>query len=59
VAELVNLQRRRKQKARAAAEATAAENRARHGRPKTDRALDEAEAARRRAALDHRKLTET
>ena len=59
MADVVNLRRRRKQKARAAAAVTAAENRARHGRPKADRELDEAEAARRRAALDHKKLTET
>lgn len=59
MAEVVNLRQRRKQKAREAAAVTAAENRARHGRRKADRELDEAEAARRRAALDHKKLTET
>jgi len=58
MAEIVNLRQRRKQKARAAAGATAAANRAKFGRPKTERAHDEAEAARSRSELDHKKLTE-
>ncbi len=44
--ELVNLKQARKQKARAAAEAAAAANRARHGQTKADKA---AEALRRKA----------
>lgn len=59
MADLVNLRQRRKQKARQAVEAAAAENRARHGRPKAERVREDAEAARQRAALDHKKLTET
>jgi Domain of unknown function (DUF4169) len=58
VAEIVNLRQRRKQKARAAADASAATNRVKFGRPKAARALDKAEAERARAELDHKKLTE-
>lgn len=57
MAEIVNLRQRRKQKARATAEQVAAENRARHGRPKAERTREDAEAERARADLDHKKLT--
>ncbi|MDP3293460.1 MAG: DUF4169 family protein [Nevskia sp.] len=50
MAELINLNKARKQKARAAAEALAAANRVKFGRTKADKQRDaavEAEAARR------------
>lgn len=46
MAEIVNLRQARKARARAAAEQKAAENRARFGRTKADKAIDRAEAAR-------------
>ena len=56
MAEIVNLNRTRKAKARAAREAEAAANRAAHGRTKAERARDAAEAAKRRALLDGARL---
>jgi len=56
MAEIVNLRMARKQKARAERERTAAENRALHGRSKTDRQLDAKRGERAEAALDgHRR----
>lgn len=59
MADIVNLRQRRKQKARKAADEAAAENRAKFGQPKSERAHEQAEAARARRDLDHKKLTET
>lgn len=59
MAEIINLRQRRKQKARQDAAAAGAENRARYGRPKAERGLDQAEAERARRELEHKKLTET
>ncbi|HEY4253500.1 MAG TPA: DUF4169 family protein [Roseomonas sp.] len=56
MAEIVNLNRVKKAKARAEAESTAAANRARHGRTKAERAKDAAEEKQRRALLDGAKL---
>lgn len=56
MAEIVNLNRVKKAKARAEAEKTAAANRAKHGRTKAERAKDAAEEERRRALLDGAKL---
>ncbi|MBC6981052.1 MULTISPECIES: DUF4169 family protein [unclassified Caulobacter] len=50
--EIVNLNKARKAKARDADKARAVENRAKHGRTKADRAVDEAERQRARKALD-------
>ena len=50
--EIVNLQRIRKQRAKAAAAKDAAENRVRHGRTGAARQTEALEAARRKAALD-------
>jgi hypothetical protein len=52
MAEIVNLNRVRKAKARDAAEAQAAENRAKHGQTKAERARLAAEKAKRRAVTD-------
>ena len=52
VAEVVNLNRARKAKARAGKEAHAAANRALHGRTKAQKARDDADRARRDALLD-------
>jgi hypothetical protein len=52
MAEIVNLNRVKKAKARAEAEKTAAANRARHGRTKAERAKDTAEEKRRSTLLD-------
>ena len=57
MADIVNLRQRRKQKAREAAGAAAAANRAKYGRPTAERTHADAEAARARAELDHKKLT--
>ena len=46
MAEIVNLRRARKQKAREAAEETAAQNRAKFGRTKAERAAQTLEAVR-------------
>jgi Domain of unknown function (DUF4169) len=55
MAEIVNLRRAKKQRARGEADAKAAENRALHGRAKADEARDEAEAGRAQRALDGHK----
>ncbi|CAA9215271.1 MAG: hypothetical protein AVDCRST_MAG04-346 [uncultured Acetobacteraceae bacterium] len=52
MAEIVNLNRARKARTRTEAEATAAANRAKHGRTAVERGRDEREEARRRALLD-------
>ena len=52
MAEIVNLNRARKAKARAEKQAEAAANRAKHGRPKAEKALDRSEAARLESLLD-------
>jgi len=57
MAELVNLRQRRKQKARDTADAQAAANRAKFGRPKAERAREKAEAERARTEIDNKKLT--
>ncbi len=54
-AELVNLRRARKAKAREAATAMAARNRARHGRPKAERALEAAREAQTAHVHDGKK----
>ena len=56
--EIVNLRQRRKAQARRDAEAAAAENRAKFGRPKAERDHRKAEDARARTAHDARKLTD-
>jgi hypothetical protein len=56
MAEIVNLSRARKAKKRTEAEATAAANRAKHGRTAAERERDEKTEARRRALLDGAKL---
>ena len=50
--EIVNLNRARKAKARDAAETKAAENRAKYGQTKTERARLASEKAKRRAVMD-------
>jgi hypothetical protein len=57
MADIVNLRQRRKQKVREATEARAAANRAKFGRPKTERAQEKAEAERARGEIDNKKLT--
>jgi hypothetical protein len=52
MAEIVNLNRVRKAKARDAAEAKATENRAKYGQTKAERARLAAEAAKLRAVTD-------
>ena len=52
MAEVVNLNKARRVKARAAKETTAAANRALHGRTKAQKQADAAEQARRNAVLD-------
>ena len=52
MAEIVNLNRARKAKARDAAETKAAENRAKYGQTKTERARLAAEKAKLRAVTD-------
>lgn len=52
MAEIVNLNKARKALARAATEAKAAVNRAKHGRTKAEKAHDRAAEARRQALLD-------
>jgi hypothetical protein len=52
MAEIVNLNRVRKAKARDAADAKAAENRAKYGQTKTERARLAAEKAKLRAVID-------
>lgn len=52
MAEIVNLNRARKAKARTDKRAKAASNRAKHGRTKGEKARDSAEAARLRDMVD-------
>lgn len=52
MAEIVNLNKARKARDRAEAEAKAAANRAKHGRTKADKANDCTAEARRQALLD-------
>jgi hypothetical protein len=52
MAEIVNLNRARKAKARDAAEAKASENRAKYGQTKAERARVAAEKAKLRAVID-------
>jgi len=52
MAEILNLNRARKAKAKTDAKARAAENRAKFGRTKVDKALDAARADRLRRDLD-------
>jgi len=54
--EIVNLNRVRKARIRAAAQVQAAENRVRHGRPKSARKDAEHEAMRRDQQLDGNRL---
>jgi hypothetical protein len=56
MAEIVNLRRLRKQKARAEARAAAAENAARHGQGKADRSLQQAKAEQAARRLDGHRL---
>jgi hypothetical protein len=56
MAEIVNLRTARKARARADAEATAAANRAAHGRSKAQKQADAAEQSRRDATLDGAKI---
>ena len=55
MADIINLNKARKQKARKEAEARAAENRVRFGRPKAQKQLDEAKAESDRQKLDQLK----
>jgi hypothetical protein len=52
MADIVNLNKARKARAKAEAARQAAANRAKHGRSKAERAREAAEAAKREAALD-------
>ena len=56
MAEIVNLRRARKHKARAAKDARAADNRTRFGRSKAEKRVAEAERDRAKSGLDGRKL---
>ena len=56
MAEIVNLNRVKKAKARLEADKTATANRAKHGRTKAERAKDAAEEERSRALLDGSRL---
>ncbi|MCR0984602.1 DUF4169 family protein [Roseomonas populi] len=56
MAEIVNLNRARKTRDRAAAEAKAAANRAAHGRTRAERAKDAEAKAKRDALLDGARL---
>ena len=58
MAEVVNLNKARKARARAAKAATATTNRALHGRTKAQKQADAAEKARREAVLDGAKRQE-
>lgn len=58
MAEIVNLNKARKARAKDAAEAEAAANRAKHGRSKAEKANDRWAEARRRALLDGAKREE-
>jgi hypothetical protein len=59
MAEVINLRRARKAKARAAAADTAAPNRAVHGETKAARSMRTAEAKRQKHQLDQAKLDST
>ena len=54
--EVVNLRQARKERARAAADAKAAANRARFGRTKAEKQADRADADRARKAVDGAEL---
>jgi hypothetical protein len=56
MAEIINLNKARKAKAKAAGAAKAVENRARFGRTKAGKARDDTERARIDGALDQSKL---
>jgi hypothetical protein len=56
MAEIVNLRRARKDQARAAKDARAAENRTQFGRTKAEKRATEAERARADTTLDGKKL---
>jgi len=56
MAEIVNLNRARKAKAKAEAEKTAANNRIKHGTPKHLRKLGEAERKKVQAEIDAKRL---
>jgi len=58
MSEIVNLRQARKRKARADKEHQAAENRAKFGRPKSEKARETAVADLERRRLDRLKLTE-
>jgi hypothetical protein len=58
VGEVVNLRQARKRRARDDAAVTAAENRARFGRTRSEVAAERAEEARRQAVLDGARLDE-
>lgn len=57
VAEIINLRRARKNRARTRAETEAQANRARFGRTRAERTRDEAEAARLDRTVDGARLT--
>ena len=57
-AEIVNLNKYRKEKARAEKKAKAAGNRARHGRRKGDKARDDLACDTRETTLDGKELTD-
>jgi hypothetical protein len=52
MAELINFNKARKARDKAAAKAQATENRAKHGRTKSDKAVTQLEAERARRELD-------
>ena len=56
MAEIVNLNRARKARAKAEAEKTAANNRVKHGTPKAMRKLSEAERKKAEAQIDAQRL---
>jgi hypothetical protein len=56
MADIVNLNRARKAKTKAAAEKTAANNRIKHGTPKHLRKLSEAERKKAEAEIDAKRL---
>ncbi|RZF64446.1 DUF4169 family protein [Sphingomonas populi] len=58
MAEIINLRTARKAKARTQAAATAAQNRALHGRTPAQKQADELEAERRERTLDGAKIGE-
>jgi hypothetical protein len=53
--EVINLNKIRKAREKAAAQAQATENRTKHGRTKADRKLDDAQSEKARKALDAHK----